>query len=60
MECLKAISSGSAKDGTLLYACVLEAQQIGQREQAISAMLSVLDKYNYGSPPGVNLPALLR
>ena len=60
MECLEAISSGSVKDGTLLYACVLEAQQTGQREQAISAMLRVLDKYNYGSPPGINLPALLR
>ncbi|MCJ1284476.1 hypothetical protein MMC26_003808, partial [Xylographa opegraphella] len=60
VECLEAISIGSTKDGTLLYACVLEAQQMGQREQAISAMVHVLDKYNYGSPPGVNLPALLR
>ncbi|MCJ1432892.1 hypothetical protein MMC27_002250 [Xylographa pallens] len=60
VECLEAISSGSTRDGTLLYACVLEAQQTGQREQAISAMLRVLDKYNYGSPPGVNLAALLR
>ncbi|MCJ1397829.1 hypothetical protein MMC11_001025 [Xylographa trunciseda] len=60
LECLEAIYSGSDKDATMLYACVLEAQQTGQREQAISAMLHVLDRYNYGSPPGINLPALLR
>ena len=39
---------------------MLEAQHTGQRAQAISAMQLVLDKYNYESPPGVNLPALLR
>ena len=51
---------GSSNDATLLYACVLEAQHTGQIKQAISAMQLVLDKYNYESPPGVNLPALLR
>ncbi|MCJ1472157.1 hypothetical protein MMC13_000804 [Lambiella insularis] len=59
-RCLEAIYKNSAKDATLLYACVLEAQHNGQREQAISALQHVLDKYDYESPPGVNLPALLR
>jgi tetratricopeptide (TPR) repeat protein len=59
-ECLEKIYQQSAKDATLLYACVLEAQHTGQRSQAVSAMQLVLEKYNYGSPPGVNLPALLR
>ena len=59
-ECLESIYQQSAKDATLLYACVLEAQQTGQRPQAVSAMQLVLEKHNYGSPPGVHLPALLR
>lgn len=59
-ECLENIYQQSAKDATLLYACVLEAQRTGQRAQAVSAMQLVLEKYNYGSPPAVNLPALLR
>ena len=59
-ECLEAIYQKCVDDAALLYACVLEAQQTGQRKQAISAMQRVLDKCNYGSPPGVNLPALLR
>ena len=59
-ECLESIYKQSARDATLLYACVLEAQHAGQRSQAVSAMQLVLEKYNYSSPPGVNLPALLR
>jgi len=59
-ECLENIYQQSAKDATLLYACVLEAQHTGQKAQALDAMQLVLEKYNYSSPPGVNLPALLR
>ena len=44
----------------MLYACVLEAQQTGQRRQVVAAMQRVLDKYSYDYPPGVHLPALLR
>ena len=50
----------STKDDTLLYACVLEAQQAGDKRQAVIALQKVLEKYGYGTPAGVHLPALLR
>lgn len=59
-ECLVAVSDASSKDATLLYACVLEAQTNGDKGQAAAAMKRVLEKYKYGAPSGVYLPALLR
>lgn len=59
-ECLDSICTASTKDATLLYACVLEAQRAGDRTQSVAAMQRVLDKYDYGAPSGVHLPALLR
>ena len=59
-ECLEAISKSSKKDATILYACVLEAQKIGQRDLAIATIQVVLNKYKYGAPPGIHVPALLR
>lgn len=59
-ECLDLVSRHSSKDATLLYACVLEAQQHGNRRQAVLALQKVLDKYEYAAPQGVHLPALLR
>jgi len=59
-DCLEAICKQSAKDATLLYACALEAQQVGDRAQAVAALQRVLEKYDYGAPQGVHLPALLR
>ncbi|KAA6414480.1 MAG: hypothetical protein FRX48_01229 [Lasallia pustulata] len=59
-ECLTAVSNASSKDATLLYACVLEAQTSGNKVQATAAMQAVLEKYQYGAPSGVYLPALLR
>ncbi|TKA58186.1 hypothetical protein B0A49_06961 [Cryomyces minteri] len=50
----------SAKDSTLLFACVLEAQQSGEKRQAVAALQRVLEKYSYDAPAGVHLPALLR
>lgn len=41
-ECLRVISS-SSKDPTLLYACVLDAQQIGNRHLALAALQLVLE-----------------
>ncbi|MCJ1312329.1 hypothetical protein MMC25_006003 [Agyrium rufum] len=58
--CLSKIYRESDKDATILYACVMEAQQVGKRSEVVRAMQQVLDKYAYGSPPGVHLPALLR
>lgn len=59
-QCLDTICCTSTKDATLLYACVLEAQRAGDRAQSIASMQRVLDKYDYGAPGGVHLPALLR
>ncbi|KAJ5063293.1 meiosis protein SPO22/ZIP4 like-domain-containing protein [Bipolaris maydis] len=59
-ECLDHICRSSAKDATLLYACVMEAQRAGNKRQAINALQRVLDKYEHGATTGVHLPALLR
>ncbi|KAI9697243.1 MAG: hypothetical protein M1836_004807 [Candelina mexicana] len=59
-ECLNAVCDNSTDDATLLYACVLEAQQSGDKIQVAAALQKVLDKYDYGAPHGVHLPALLR
>ncbi|KAL9090275.1 MAG: hypothetical protein Q9159_002080 [Coniocarpon cinnabarinum] len=61
LEALQRICDTSmARDATLLYACVLEAQASGDRRQAIAALREVTRKFNYGAPNGVHLPALLR
>lgn len=57
---LERLCKGSEKDATLLYACVLEAMQTGEKQQVIAALKKVLDKYDSGAPKGVHLPALLR
>lgn len=59
-ESLNIICKASSKDVTLLYACVVEAQTVGDRQQAALALQKVLSQYNYNAPKGVNLPALLR
>lgn len=59
-ECLDVVCRSSSKDATLLYACVMEAHSIGDKRQVISALLQVLDKYDYTAPAGIHLSALLR
>lgn len=59
-ECLESIFNASTQDATLLYACVLEAQQTGDHVQSIACLQRVLEKYNYNAPDEVHLPALLR
>ncbi|KAF2143242.1 uncharacterized protein K452DRAFT_167927 [Aplosporella prunicola CBS 121167] len=59
-ECLDAVCKQTTQDVTLLYACVMEAQQAGNKSQAVVALQKVLEKYNYAAPQGVHLPALLR
>jgi hypothetical protein len=64
-ECLRIICS-SSKDLTLLYACVLDAQQVGNRPLALTALQLVLEKQgtvensSAGSHNAVHLPSLLR
>lgn len=59
-ECIDSICTASTKDATLLYACVREAQQTGDRLQIIKSLQRVLEKYNYNAPNEIHLPALLR
>jgi hypothetical protein len=64
-ECLRVISS-SSEDPTLLYACVLDAQQVGNRHLALAALQLVLETQNTfesqssGSTCTVHMPSLLR
>lgn len=59
-ESLEKVYASSAKDATLLYACAMDAQQVGNKEQALAALQLVLQKHDYSVPDGVHLPALLR
>lgn len=58
-ECLHIISSSSTNDSKLLYACVLDAQQAGNKKQTLAALQLVLDKSTYETTT-VNLASLLR
>jgi len=57
---LDRIVQATDKDATYLYACVLEAQKSGDRRHTIGVLRRVLERYNYATPPGIYLPALLR
>ncbi|KAL8785377.1 MAG: hypothetical protein Q9213_003383 [Squamulea squamosa] len=59
-ESLNAIIREPTADSTLLYACVLEAQRIGDRLQVIRALSQILEHTNYQFTHGPQLPALLR
>ncbi|KAH8599135.1 meiosis protein SPO22/ZIP4 like-domain-containing protein [Bisporella sp. PMI_857] len=59
-ECLNLVSHQALDDPTLLYACVLDAQQIGNKSQALAALQLVLDKHRYTSAANVHLPSLIR
>lgn len=59
-ENLDVICKASTEDVNLLYACVLEAQTLGDKRHAALALQKVLQQYDLTVPKGVNLPALLR
>ena len=58
--CLEKVYEGATDDSTTLYACVIDAQQVGDRTRTITGLQLVLQKFEYNAPPSVNLPALLR
>ncbi|KAL2071470.1 hypothetical protein VTL71DRAFT_12705 [Oculimacula yallundae] len=58
-ECLHIISSASPNDLKLLYACVLDAQQAGNKRQTLAALQLVLDRTTFETT-AVNLASLLR
>jgi hypothetical protein len=59
-ECLEKVYESSSKEPNLLYACVLDAQQAGDKDLAIAAMQLVLEKHQQSTPTTIHLPALLR
>ena len=59
-DCLQVISLSAAKDPALLYACVLDAQHIGDKLQTLAALQLILEKFGYGAPSSIHLPSLLR
>jgi len=63
-DCLQVIAS-SPKDPTLLYACVLDAQQVGNRPLALATLQLVVEKQGAFESHGaasstLHLPSLLR
>lgn len=59
-ECLEVVHQASSKDPGLLYACVLDARQVGDKDLAAAALQLVLEKYQFNPPSTIHLPALLR
>ena len=63
-ECLEVVSRsnscGDVPDPTLLYACVLDAQQVGNKQQALKALQIVVKKFGNTTASTVHLPSLLR
>ncbi|OBT49348.1 hypothetical protein VE00_00485 [Pseudogymnoascus sp. WSF 3629] len=58
--CLEKVYEAATDDFTMLYACVIDAQQVGDRTLALAGLQLVLQKYEYNAPSSVNFPALLR
>lgn len=59
-DSLHIISASSKKDPTLLYACCLDAREVGNKLTLLAALQLVLEKYDYGIPTTIHLPSLLR
>lgn len=59
-KCLDAVGQSSDDDATLLYACVLEAQETADKAIAAAALQKVLERCEHQVPEGVHVPALLR
>jgi len=59
-ECLEVVHQASSKDPSLLYACVLDAQEVGNKDMAIAALQLLLKKNQFNPPTTIHIPALLR
>ncbi|KAG9248179.1 meiosis protein SPO22/ZIP4 like-domain-containing protein [Calycina marina] len=62
-KCLEIVSRAITKDvpdPTLLYACVLDAQQVGNKQQALAALQLVMERFGSTTSNSVHLPSLLR
>ena len=59
-ECLISLSSPSLGGHEFLYACILDAQSVGSKSFALSAMKTLTENYNFEDSVAVHLPALIR
>ena len=59
-ESIELIARQAKKDPVHLYACVLDAHEIGDQGQALFALQKLLESYDPRAPRGLHLPALLR
>jgi tetratricopeptide (TPR) repeat protein len=59
-ECLERLSISSEKDAKLLYACVMDAQEVGDKAMAVEALELVLERCEHTILSEIHLPALLR
>jgi hypothetical protein len=60
LDCLEVANQGSSKDPSILYACVLDAQEVGDKKMALAALKLLLEKHQFNPPSTMHLPALLR
>lgn len=60
VECLHKISSATVNDPSLLYACCLDSQKLGNKSQLLVTLQLVLDEFRYETPSKCHLPSLLR
>lgn len=58
-QCLQELSFNS-QDPRLLHACVLDAQQSGNKEEVLRALQVILDTHGPEQTEALHLPALLR
>ncbi|KAI9739411.1 MAG: hypothetical protein M1818_005099 [Claussenomyces sp. TS43310] len=60
LEYLHLIYEASTDNPNLLYTCVLDAQEVGDKKITMDALQLVLQNCEYQAPSSVHLPALLR
>ena len=59
-QCLESICHAENVDTSIMYACVLEAQQSGDQHQSLAALQGLLKAQNSHLSGNVHIPALLR
>ncbi|KXH33815.1 hypothetical protein CSIM01_12068, partial [Colletotrichum simmondsii] len=59
-QCLERVALSAPGDPNFLYACVLEAQQAGDKVCAMHAMKQLVEKFEFSEASPIHLPALLR
>lgn len=58
--CLSVVSAASTKDPSLMFACCLDAQQVGNKEQMLNTLQLILDTNIQKPSSKLHLPSLVR